>query len=280
MPSITLAYGDYIVSDCETAWNEQVVSNVTQTLETTLRKVGAGSAKFNIADGFTTGIIGSKQIPVTDLSAATSVALWIRSTVEVPNGDIQLIFSDQANCANIVKAIDLDEIPDTDTWFKLTNTSLDMSACTAIVSIGLKLPVDLGAQIIYLDDVTVNRIERDYDALSLRGLNELDDVTGFPSTQTRQLLDGSYYESAVTVANRNISFSMNGFSMPEEADRNFLIGWFFARNHRYISESSNEVEVVLTSKQFVMEWVNAIKSARRFTATGIEKTPRPISSLT
>ena len=68
-----------LISACESAWDEQVIGSVTATADTADYKVGSASAKFAVAAGFTTGIIGSEVVSI-DLSADTELLFWAKSS--------------------------------------------------------------------------------------------------------------------------------------------------------------------------------------------------------
>lgn len=274
--SVTLAYGDVVISDFETAWTAN--TNVTASVELTLRKVGGGAGKFIIASAFTTGVLAYKNISSMDLSDATEIKLWARCTEELTSGQLQVVFSTTINCGNIVKTVDVDAIPTADTYFRLTTSSLDMSACTAIVSIGLKIATDPGAldYTLYVDDLVADFDEMDFDVLSTKGITEDEDVVGFPQNETKQLLTGDYHERATRVKNKIISIEFSVINTA--ASREFLRKWFFARNHRWVTESSTEVEVVLMSKRFAMDWRKNLPFAKGFSVECIEKTARAINA--
>lgn len=148
-----------VLFDCETAFNEQVVSNVTQTADSTDFKVGFNSAKFAIGSSFTTGIIGSKAVSSFSLAGKSTVSLWIKSDVACSANDLQLLLDDTANCASPLETINLPALL-ANVWTRIDLTLASAGNDTAIISIGLKLTVDKGAQNVWVDDIaTGNNFE-------------------------------------------------------------------------------------------------------------------------
>jgi len=71
-------------------WNEQTITNVTNGTT-------SGFTSITIAAGFTTGIVASKAITSTDISAGKSLGAWIYSSVACTNADdLKLCYSDHA----------------------------------------------------------------------------------------------------------------------------------------------------------------------------------------
>lgn len=151
-PLFTNAAGT-LIEDCEDAWNEQVIANVTASLETTIKKVGSGSAKFAITATFTTGVIGSEVIASTNMSTYNGISCWIYSDHDLAAGDLQLLLDDHANCVSPVLTYNFPGMSAT-IWYWVYLCNLDMTSATAIISIGLKQNTDHDAAYnIYIDDV-------------------------------------------------------------------------------------------------------------------------------
>jgi hypothetical protein len=143
-----------VIEDCEDAWNEDTVAEVTATASTTAAAlaVGTNSAKFAIGAAFTTGIIGFEQISSTNLSKYTHIYAYVYSTVALDAGDVQLLLDNTAKCASPLETINLPAIPATTLTrvrLPLANPELDL----AVISIGLKLTADKGAMDFHIDDV-------------------------------------------------------------------------------------------------------------------------------
>lgn len=145
-----------VIEDGEDAWNEQVISNVTASVDTSIYQAGSGSAKFAVADAFTTGLIGSEAISSMNFRPYDLMSLWIRSDVALAQGDYAFTLDNSANCASpfdassrIIPAISAN------TW---TQVFLDIrdyntTGLEVVISIGLTDKVDKGAHTIWIDDV-------------------------------------------------------------------------------------------------------------------------------
>jgi len=143
---------DITVEDCEDAWDEQSISDVTRTADGTYKVRGSYSAKFAIASGFTTGIIGSEVI-AKDLSRNGYLIAWVRSSVALNAGDMQLLLDDTANCASPVETLDIPALT-ANTWTRIAlRFANDSNTRSALISIGLKMVVDKGAMDFYIDDI-------------------------------------------------------------------------------------------------------------------------------
>ncbi len=141
-----------VIEDCEDAWNEVVVANVTSAADATDKVVGSNSQKFTIAAAFTTGIIGSEVISATNLSKANGLLLRIKSDVTNTAGQIQILLDNTAECASPLETLNVPALT-ADAWTHVFLPFADPTALTAIISIGAKITADLGAQNIWIDDV-------------------------------------------------------------------------------------------------------------------------------
>lgn len=145
--------GGVVIEDCEDAWNEFVGANVTSTLESTDVKVGIGSAKITVGVDAAVGILATEVIsPAINLTTRKEVSLWIKSTVQTNAGDLQLLLDDSPNCATPLETLDIPALA-AGVWTKVNLTLSNPAALTTVVSVGLKMAVDKGAFIVYVDQV-------------------------------------------------------------------------------------------------------------------------------
>ncbi len=142
-----------VIEDCEDVWNELVDGDVTATLDTGDYKVGSGSNKFVCADGLAaTDIIATEAITSTDISAFRGVKYWIKSTVTTVAGDLRLLLDNNASCASPIENLSIPALTAniwTHVYQRLANPQTDI----AIISVGLKYEVDIGAVTINIDDI-------------------------------------------------------------------------------------------------------------------------------
>ncbi len=142
-----------VIEDCEDAWNELVDGDVTSTLDNTDFMFGSGSAKLVVATGAgASDILATEAISSTDISGYDTASLWIKSTVALSSGDLQLLLDDTANCASPIETIDIPAIS-ADIWTRVDCTLAAASSDTAIISIGIKMVVDKGAFTLNIDQV-------------------------------------------------------------------------------------------------------------------------------
>jgi hypothetical protein len=144
-----------VIEDCEDAWNERSVAEVTATASTTAAAlaVGTNSAKFAIGANFTTGIVGSEAFgSALNLSKYTHIYAFVYSTVALDAGDMQLLLDNTAECASPLETINLPAIP-ANTLTRVRLPLVNPDSDLAIISIGLRLTVDKGAMDFHIDDV-------------------------------------------------------------------------------------------------------------------------------
>jgi len=143
--------GGILIEDCEDVWNEQVVSGVTVTADND-HKVGNKSVKLAVESSVEAGVLASEAIAVLDLTTRKELSLWIKSSVNTSAGDLQLLLSDQANCASPLETLDIPALT-ANIWQKVALALDDPAELDAVISVGVKMAVDLGAFDLYIDDV-------------------------------------------------------------------------------------------------------------------------------
>lgn len=140
-----------VVEDCEDAWDELVDGDVTSTADAAVHKVGTKSAKLVVAAGCAAGDILATEVVAKDLTTYEYVNMWIRSTVALASGDLQLLLDDTASCASPLETIDIPAVATPDTWTLVQCDLADASLLGSIISVGIKMAVDKGAFTVYID---------------------------------------------------------------------------------------------------------------------------------
>ena len=139
-----------IVEDCEDAWAAQ--ANVTATADADC-KVGTKSAKLAVADAAGAGVLLATEVVTSmDLSSYKHINLWVKSSVELALGDMQLLLDDTPACASPIKLLDIPALSAA-TWTLIRLDLGDASGLTAVVSVGIKQVTDKGAFDLYVDHV-------------------------------------------------------------------------------------------------------------------------------
>jgi hypothetical protein len=162
-----------IVEDCEDAWNEGVVANVTSTLDGAVFATGAGSAKFEVAAGFTTGRIGYETVSIVGntLAAYQALAVWVKSSVAVAAGQLQIMLDDTALCASPLVTVNLPAIPAAVWTLCIVPTSFAACASKTVISVGVNATADIGAFDLNIDSVRAvhNPIEQNSETITVAG---------------------------------------------------------------------------------------------------------------
>lgn len=139
-----------IVEDCEDAWDAQ--ANVTATADADC-KVGTKSSKLAVGDAAGAGVLLATEVVASmNLSAYKHINLWIKSSVVLASGDMQLLLDDTAQCASPIKSLDIPALSAA-TWTLVRLDLGDASGLTAVISVGIKQVVDKGAFDLYTDHV-------------------------------------------------------------------------------------------------------------------------------
>jgi hypothetical protein len=150
-----------VIDNCQDAWNEQVITNVTSTLvvKATEGVTGASAnpscCKFAITDVFATGKICDEVVASLDMRRAEFVYMWLRSSINLDAGDLSWCTDETAALASSQDTV-INTALTADTW---TRVKIDVSAITktdqdAIISIGLKANNDKNQTYnLYVDDV-------------------------------------------------------------------------------------------------------------------------------
>ena len=190
---------------CDVVWDESVDSDVTATADTTIQKEGNGCLKLVVAAGAAANdILATEDITASDLSDCDEVEIWIRSSVALNAGDIQLLLDNTALCASPVESLN---IPATtaNTWTRHVITLANPENDTAIISVGLKMVTDKGAFTLYADYIiAVNSASRIYKHIPA----EFWAITK-ASTPTLKLT-----EKGLSLAGSNTLLRINGYQIP------------------------------------------------------------------
>lgn len=140
-----------IVEDCEDAWVAE--ANVTATADAGVFKVGTHSSKLAVADAAgADALLATEVIASSNLTTYEYVNAWIRSTVALDAGDMQLLLDDDASCASPQETIDIPAIG-ADAWTLVQLNLVTPAALTAVISVGVKQHVDKGAFSLYIDHI-------------------------------------------------------------------------------------------------------------------------------
>lgn len=213
-----------VIHNCDTVWTELVDGDVTLVADDEDKKQGAASLRFTVAGGAGTGdILASHAITSVDISGYDTIEFWIKSTIATTTaGDLQLHLDNTARVASTPR-LETVSVPVlvAGTWTyvraAMTNPQLD----TAIISVGLENNVDVGACVIWLDDIKVVR----NDSADWRTLNK---TLWKVDREARDLILGKSVDTAagyklLKLVGYDKPALMTADSSPCEVDPSFLI---------------------------------------------------------
>ncbi len=144
---------ELVIEDCEDIWNEYVDADVTAELDAADKKVGAGSCKLTMVAAVGVEILASEVIAIASLAAYTHITAWVKSSIALAAGDLQLLLDDTALCASPLETLNLPAVPVADVWTPVSMALANPATDLVLISIALKQAVDKGAFVFHIDDI-------------------------------------------------------------------------------------------------------------------------------
>jgi hypothetical protein len=145
-----------VLHDCETAFDEYVQTNVVVILDGADKKVGSYSNQFQVANPATVGLLATDSIPSTDISAYKFLKFWVKSSVTIISGDLQIMLDDTAGCISPKEQLNIGALT-ANTWTEksllLANPGID----TDIISIGIAMDNDKGTFNLWIDQIRATK---------------------------------------------------------------------------------------------------------------------------
>jgi hypothetical protein len=139
---------------CDSAFDETVDSDITADADTKIKKQGTASNRFTIVAGASAGDIATDSITSRDISKYDYIEFWVRSSVATSAGNLKILLDDTASCASPLETLSVPALS-ADTWTFCRVALANPETDTAIISVGLEYDSDLGACIVWLDDISV-----------------------------------------------------------------------------------------------------------------------------
>jgi len=143
---------------CDNIWDESSdTSMVTIELDGEDYREGSGSCRFTLlAAGDTATVLATDSISATDMSGYTHIEFWTKMTSSAADGALQLLLDNSTGCTSPTESLN---IPQTDSaiWTHHRVALANPWNDTAIVSIGLQQPTDVGATTVWLDDIRASK---------------------------------------------------------------------------------------------------------------------------
>jgi hypothetical protein len=141
-----------LLHDCETIFDEYVQASVVPILDGTDKKVGSYSNKFQVDNPAIVGLLATDSIPSADISAYKYLKLWVKSSVTINSGDLQMMLDDTASCISPKEQLNVGALV-ANTWTEksllLANPALD----TDIISLGIAMDNDKGVFNLWIDQI-------------------------------------------------------------------------------------------------------------------------------
>ena len=184
---------DYLLEDCEDAWVSG--TNGTAALETTLVKVGNGSAKTTITAGIQVGdvIAYETMAAARDVSTYTHILCWAYSNVTTALLDYRIGLGTAAAGATPTTLVDIPALTAT-TWKYCHCTVVSgspFSATTAGTIIGLESNANgADGDILYLDDIRAAKNIAGINTWSLDYTSDALETTDFASAGVKSYIVG------------------------------------------------------------------------------------------
>ena len=134
---------------CNTAFDDSVDSDFTITANTEDYKKGSASNKIVIAAGASAGDTASDTITSVNIEKYDYIEFWIKSTVATSAGNLKIHLVD---AGGIEESLDVPALT-ADTWKYCRVALSNPEDNTAITQVRFEYDSDLGACVVYLDDI-------------------------------------------------------------------------------------------------------------------------------
>ena len=136
-------------------FDETTDADVTQATDQEDFRRGGASLRLTVAAGMAASDLVTDSISSLDLSGATHIELWIKSSVVLAAGDWIVRLDDgvvQGDSTDL-EILSVPAIAGTLTWTRVSIALANPQLDTAIVSVGLEMNVDKGAHVVWFDDM-------------------------------------------------------------------------------------------------------------------------------
>ena len=140
------------LDDCDTLWTG--TTNVTVTLDQTDYQQGIGCMKAVFGAGFTLGLAAYHNIDAVDMRPAQQLRLWIKTSISVSAGVLQIVLDDTAGCGSPLKYLDIPACQ-ANVWHHHTIDMGDTGSLSAVASLGLYAAVNPADNTVRVDHLTI-----------------------------------------------------------------------------------------------------------------------------
>lgn len=140
-----------LLEACDAVWGT-IDTDVTATVDSEVRRRGS-ALKLVIATGVIAGDdLATETITTSDISKYTHLEFWIRSTVTLSAGDLNIILSDSGGTE---ETLSVPAVASADTWTFMRIALASPENDTEITTIAIDYTVDKGASTLWVDQFFV-----------------------------------------------------------------------------------------------------------------------------
>ena len=139
---------------CGTLFDETTNANITQANDTEDNREAASSLKLTIAAGAAANALITDSITSVNISKYNYLELWIKCSITVAAGDFHILLDNTAAAASPLETLAIPALV-ADAWTYVRIALTAMESNTAIISVGFRYTVDIGACTVWLDDIKV-----------------------------------------------------------------------------------------------------------------------------
>lgn len=169
-----------LLEDCEDTWNSGV--HGTASLETTLVKVGSGSAECIIASAVNGDYVMYETISSTDLTGYSTIMCWAYATANVASGDLKIVLDSGAGAPSSPETEVILPALTASTWKFCQCTEVtgkEIADSTAAITIGVEMHAGTQDMTIYLDDIRAAKTVAGIKSWTLDYVKEVQETTSF-----------------------------------------------------------------------------------------------------
>ncbi len=195
--------------------NIRAMVYATATADTSVKLRGTYSAKIVLQSTFTTGIAATFAFSAADCTAATALHFWVYSGIATAAGDLKVGISETSALGAAVLYFNVPALT-ANTWTPCCVAGT-FTGYNAVISVGLNVVVDNGAQTVYLDDiVAVTKFTGDADnRFSFTTMNDTLVVTNGVDQPQKYTGSGKFTSLTTTLAAGSITTSEVCFTMKD-----------------------------------------------------------------
>lgn len=169
-----------LLEDCEDTWNNG--THGTASLETTLVKVGSGSAKCVMSSVVNGDYVMYEAISSTDLTGYSTIMCWAYATANVASGDLKIVLDSGSGLPSSPETEVILPALTASTWKYCQCTEVtgkEIADSTAAICIGLEMHAGAQDISVYLDQIQAAKTVAGIKSWTLDLVKEVQETTSF-----------------------------------------------------------------------------------------------------